>query len=137
MGTRCGDLDPGVIGYLEREEKLSASQIDEILNKKSGLIGLSGISSDMREILEAADSGDRRALLALKTYCYRVRKYVGAYVASLGGMHALVFTGGIGEGSAVVRALALQGLECMGITLDEARNRAACGPGRGVSHLDR
>jgi acetate kinase len=130
MGTRCGDLDPGVIGYLEREEKLSASQIDEILNKKSGLIGLSGISSDMREILEAADSGDRRALLALKTYCYRVRKYIGAYVASLGGMHALVFTGGIGEGSAVVRALALQGLECMGITLDEARNRAACGPGQ-------
>jgi acetate kinase len=128
MGTRCGDLDPGVVGYLEREEKLSAAQIDEILNKKSGLIGLSGISSDMREILEASDKGERRALLALKTYCYRVRKYVGAYVAALGGVNALVFTGGIGEGSAVVRALALQGLECMGITLDEARNREACGP---------
>ncbi len=128
MGTRSGDLDPGVIGYLEREEKLNSSEIDEILNKKSGLIGLSGISSDMREILEASDKGDRRALLALKTYCYRVRKYVGAYVASLGGVNALVFTGGIGEGSAVVRALALQGLECMGLTLDEERNREACGP---------
>ena len=128
MGTRSGDLDPGIISYLEREEKLTPAQIDEILNKKSGLLGLSGISSDMREILAASDKDDRRALLALKTYCYRVRKYVGAYVASLGGVSALVFTGGIGEGSAVVRALALQGLECMGMTLDEARNRDACGP---------
>jgi len=128
MGTRCGDLDPGVIGYLEREEKLTSTQIDEILNKKSGLLGLSGISSDMREILAASDNDDRRALLALKTYCYRVRKYIGAYVASLGGVNALIFTGGIGEGSAVVRTLALQGLECMGITLDQARNREACAP---------
>src|SRR6476646_10584038 len=98
-----------------------------MLNKKSGLLGLSGVSSDMREILTAADQGNRRALLALKTLCYRVRKYIGAYVASLGGLDAVVFTGGIGQGSAVVRALALQGLECMGITLGEQRNRDARG----------
>ena len=122
MGTRCGDLDPGVIGFLERTEKLTPSQIDEILNKKSGLLGLSGISSDMREILKAADEGDRRALLALKTYCYRVRKYIGAFIASLGGVDAVIFTGGIGQGSATVRALALQGLDCMGVTLDQERN---------------
>ena len=98
-----------------------------MLNKKSGLLGLSGISSDMREILKAADEGQHRALLALKAYCYRVRKYLGAYVASMGGLDAVIFTGGIGQGSAEVRALALQGLECMGITLDEQRNRDARG----------
>jgi acetate kinase len=127
MGTRCGDLDPGVLAFLEREEKLTASQSEEVLNKKSGLLGLSGISSDMREILKAADDGHQRALVALKAYCYRVRKYIGAYVASMGGLDAVIFTGGVGQGSAVVRALALQGLECMGITLDDRRNRDARG----------
>jgi acetate kinase len=96
-----------------------------MLNKKSGLLGLSGISSDMREILKAAGEDHHRALLALKTYCYRVRKYIGAYVASMGGLDAVIFTGGIGQGSAEVRALALQGLNCMGIELDAARNRDA------------
>ena len=80
MGTRCGDLDPGVLTFLEREEGLSASQIEELLNKKGGLLGLSGVSNDMREVLRAADQGHRRSLLALKSYCYRVRKYIGAYV---------------------------------------------------------
>ncbi len=127
MGTRCGDLDPGVLAFLEREEKLTASQSEELLNKKSGLLGLSGISSDMREILKAADEGQQRALLALKAYCYRVRKYIGAYVASMGGLDTVIFTGGVGQGSAVIRALALQGLECMGITLDDKRNREARG----------
>jgi len=127
MGTRCGDLDPGVLAFLEREEKLTASQSEEVLNKKSGLLGLSGISSDMREILKAADDGHQRALIALKAYCYRVRKYIGAYVASMGGLDTVIFTGGVGQGSAVVRALALQGLDCMGITLDDKRNREATG----------
>ena len=127
MGTRSGDLDPGVIGYLERTEKLSPEEIDTMLNKKSGLLGLSGVSSDMREVLKAADEGNHRALLALKAFCYRVRKYIGAYVASLGGLDTLVFTGGIGQGSAVVRAFALQGLECMGVTLDPTRNAEAHG----------
>ena len=127
MGTRCGDLDPGIPAFLERSEKLSAAQVEEILNKKSGLLGLSGVSSDMREILKAADDGHRQALLALKAYCYRVRKYIGAYVASMGGLDAVLFTGGVGQGSDVVRALALQGLDCMGIKLDDERNRAARG----------
>jgi acetate kinase len=125
MGTRCGDLDPGVLAFLEREEKLSASKSEEVLNKKSGLLGLSGVSSDMREVLRAADQGHQRALIALKAYCYRVRKYIGAYVASMGGLDTVIFTGGVGQGSAVVRAFALQGLECMGITLDNGRNQDA------------
>jgi acetate kinase len=125
MGTRCGDVDAGVLAYLERTEKLTASQSEELLNRKSGLLGLSGVSSDMREILKAAEHGHHRALLALKTYCYRVRKYIGAYVAAMGGLDAVVFTGGIGQGSAEVRALALQKLDCMGLSLDRQRNRDA------------
>lgn len=124
MGTRSGDLDPGVVTYLQREEGLTYAQIDELLNKRSGLLGLSGCSSDMREILEAAGEGRRRALLTLKTYCYRVRKYLGAYVAAMGGLDTVIFTGGVGQGSATVRALALQRLDCMGIRLDEKRNSA-------------
>jgi acetate kinase len=127
MGTRCGDLDPGVLAFLEREENLTASKSEEVLNKKSGLLGLSGVSSDMREVLRAADQGNQRALVALKAYCYRVRKYIGAYVASMGGLDTVIFTAGVGQGSAVVRALALQGLECMGITLDDKRNNEARG----------
>jgi acetate kinase len=127
MGTRCGDVDAGILAYLERNEGLSASQVEDLLNKRSGLLGLSGVSSDMREIQKAADEGHYRAMLALKAYCYRVRKYIGAYVAAMGGLDAVVFTGGIGQGSAMVRALALQGLSCMGIALDEARNREARG----------
>src|ERR1700747_2011257 len=127
MGTRGGDLDPGVLAFLEREEKLTASKSEDLLNKKSGLLGLSGVSSDMREILRAADQGHQRALIALKAYCYRIRKYIGAYVAAMGGLDTVIFTGGVGQGSAVVRALALQGLECMGIKLDDKRNREASG----------
>jgi acetate kinase len=123
MGTRCGDLDPGVLAFLEREEKLTVSQTEEVLNKKSGLLGLSGVSSDMREVLRAANQGNQRALVAIKSYCYRVRKYIGAYVASMGGLDTVIFTGGVGQGSGVVRALTLQGLECMGIALDVKRNQ--------------
>jgi acetate kinase len=127
MGTRCGDLDFGIAAFLERTEGLTTAQLDELLNKKSGLLGLSGISSDMREIEKAADEGEARALTALKAFCYRVRKYIGAYVASMGGLDVLIFTAGIGQGSAGVRATALQGLRCMGIYLDEKRNRDARG----------
>jgi acetate kinase len=127
MGTRCGDVDAGVLAFLERTGKMSATQSEEMLNKQSGLLGLSGVSSDMREVLKAADEGKPRALLALKTYCYRVRKYIGAYVAAMGGLDTVIFTGGIGQGSAEVRALALQGLECMGIQLDAKRNHEARG----------
>jgi len=127
MGTRCGDVDAGVLAFLERSEGLTATQSEEMLNKKSGLLGLSGVSSDMREVIAAADDGNHRALVALKAYCYRVRKFIGAYVAAMGGVDAVVFTGGIGQGSDMVRALALQGLECMGIKLDAQRNREARG----------
>ena len=127
MGTRCGDLDAGVIGYLQRNAGLDVPAIEEILNKRSGLLGLSGVSSDMREIERAAGDGNANALVALKAFCYRVRKYIGAYVAAMGGLDVLVFTGGIGQGSAGVRSLALQGLEFMGVHLDEKRNREANG----------
>jgi acetate kinase len=127
MGTRSGDVDAGVVTFLERTEGLTAAQCEELLNKQSGLLGLSGISSDMREVLKAASEGHHRALLALKAYCYRVRKHLGAYVAAMGGFDAVIFTGGIGQGSAEVRTLALQGLECMGIQLDDQRNRDARG----------
>ena len=116
-----------MLAFLERTEKLTASQSEELLNTRSGLLGLSGVSSDMREILQAADQNNHRAVLALQTYCYRVRKYLGAYVAAMGGLDTVVFTGGIGQGSAEVRARTLQGLGCMGITLHEQRNREARG----------
>jgi acetate kinase len=127
MGTRCGDVDAGILAFLERTQGLSATQSEALLNEKSGLLGLSGVSSDMREVLAAADQGHSRALVALKAYGYRVRKYIGAYVAAMGGADGVIFTGGVGEGSAEVRALALQGLECMGIRLDPRRNREARG----------
>jgi acetate kinase len=127
MGTRCGDIDPGVLLHLERTEGMDAAQLDEVLNERSGLLGLSGISSDMREIEAAAEAGNRRALLALQAFSYRVRKYIGAYVAALGGLDVLIFTGGIGQGSAAVRSLATQGLDCMGIALDVRRNLEARG----------
>jgi acetate kinase len=98
-----------------------------MLNKKSGLLGLSGFSSDMRELEAAADAGNAGALLAIQVFCYRVRKYIGAYLAAMGGLDVLIFTGGIGQGSDGVRSLALQGLRCMGIHLDEERNREARG----------
>jgi acetate kinase len=127
MGTRCGDIDSGVLAFLARTEGMTAAQLDELLNKQSGLLGLSGISSDMREVETAADDGNARALTAMKTFCYRVRKYIGACVAAMGGLDVLIFTAGIGQGSAGVRAAALQGLRCMGIGLDEVRNRAVDG----------
>ena len=127
MGTRCGDLDPGALLYLRREAGLQTSEVDDLLNKRSGLLGMTGISGDMREVQRAAEAGETRALVALKAFCYRVRKYIGAYVAAMGGLDVLIFTGGIGQGSAEVRSLALQGMEVMGVRLDEQRNREARG----------
>lgn len=127
MGTRCGDVDVGVLAFLERARGLGATDSEHMLNTKSGLLGLSGISSDMREILKAAHQGHERAVLALKAYCYRVRKYIGAYVAAMGGVDAVIFAGGVGQGSAEVRALILEDLDCIGITLDQGRNRGARG----------
>jgi acetate kinase len=122
MGTRVGDLDPGIIPYLMDSEKLTIGQVDEIMNRKSGLLGLSGKSSDMREVLDAAEAGDHRALLAIKVFCYRVKFHVGACLAALGGTDVIVFTGGIGENSRGIRARSLQGLERLGIAVDPVKN---------------
>jgi acetate kinase len=122
MGTRVGDLDPGVIRYLMDTEGLTIAQVDDIMNKKSGLLGLSGKSPDMREVLDAAEAGDARALLAIKVFCYRVKFYIGAYTAAMGGADAIVFTGGIGQNSRGIRARSVQGLERLGIAVDPLKN---------------
>jgi acetate kinase len=125
MGTRSGDVDPGLILHLMRQQKLTADQLDDLLNKQSGLKGISGLSHDMRELESAADAGDRNALIAIQCFCYRAKKYLGAYLAALGGADALIFTGGIGQGSPGTRARVCQGLSGMGILLNEERNREA------------
>ena len=126
MGTRSGDLDPAVIGYLVRREGLSVDEVERLLNERSGLLGVSGLSRDMRELLKAAEGKpDSRAALAVDMFCYRVRKYIGAYLAVLGGADALVFGGGIGERSAVVRARICEGMGWCGLRLDPLRNQAA------------
>ena len=125
MGTRSGDLDPAVVGHLVRKEGLSIDEVERLLNERSGLLGVSGLSRDMRELLNAAEGKpDSRAALALDIFCYRVRKYIGAYLAVLGGADALVFGGGIGERAAVIRARICDGMDWCGIRLDPARNQA-------------
>ncbi len=123
MGTRSGDCDPGLIGYLARHVGWSIDQIDRLLNERSGLLGLSGRSSDMREVLSAAAEHDRRAELALAVFCYRARKYLGAYLAVLGGADAVVFSGGIGERAPDIRARICDGMDWCGLRLDPDRNR--------------
>ncbi len=127
MGTRCGDLDPAVIPYLINEMGLSADQVDELLNEHSGLLGVSGVSSDMRDICAAVRTGNDRAQLAVDIFCYRIKKYVGAYAAVMGGVDAVVFTAGIGENVPEVRASAVIGLEHLGLHLDEAANQGLSG----------
>ncbi|MBC7929318.1 MAG: acetate kinase, partial [Rubrivivax sp.] len=137
MGTRSGDVDPAIGDYIGAKEGLSAQEVDSILNKQSGLIGISGLTNDMRELLdEARESDDRRARLAIEIFCYRVRKYVGAYMAALGGADALVFTGGIGENSAEIRARVCDGLEWMGVELDAARNEEMVARREGLISLE-
>jgi acetate kinase len=127
MGTRCGDIDPALHFYLLRETGKSPDELDALFNKQSGLRGICG-TNDMREVLERADAGEERAQLAVDMYCYRVKKYIGAYVAALGGVDALVFTAGIGEHAAPIRERCCQGLSGIGITLDPERNRTEVPP---------
>ncbi|MBI3928267.1 MAG: acetate kinase [Armatimonadetes bacterium] len=123
MGTRCGDIDPSIAEYLCHVEGLTVSQVDTILNKSSGLLGLSGLTGDMRELLEErAENQDRRARLAIDIFCRRVQKYIGAYKAVLKRTDAVVFTGGIGQNSPEVREQVLSGMESLGICLDPQRN---------------
>ena len=121
MGTRSGDLDPAILLYLGRAGGMDMDELDTLLNKQSGLKGICG-ENDMRTIGEAAERGESRAQLALTMFCYRIRKYIGAYMAALGGVNCIVFTGGIGENAANVRKMICQGMERLGITLDEERN---------------
>lgn len=123
MGTRCGDIDPGILPYLQHATGMTIDAFERMINRESGLLGLSGISSDMRVVSQAADGGNHRALLAVKIFAYHVRKTIGAYVAAMQGLDAVIFTGGIGQGSASIRGLCCQGLSCMGITIDQKKNR--------------
>ncbi len=132
MGTRSGDLDPGLILHLFSMGK-STEEVETMLNKESGLKGLSGLSSDMRELEKAADAGHTGALLAIQSFCYRVRKYVGAYMASMSGLDVLVFTAGIGENSAGIRSRICHGLSCLGIEIDDEKNRRPISEGEGAA----
>ena len=121
MGTRSGDLDPAILFYLGRESGMDMETLDTLLNKKSGLKGICG-ENDMRRISKAAENGDHQANLALTMFCYRLKKYIGAYMAALGGTDCIVFTGGIGENSATIRQQSCHGLEGLGVTLDAEKN---------------
>ena len=123
MGTRCGDIDPAVVPYLMERLGLDPDGIDELMNKRSGLLGVSGVSNDMRDVQKAAAEGNDRARAAVELFCYRVRKYIGAYAAAMGGIDAVVFTAGIGENDPLVRSKSLEGLEFLGLAIDEAKNQ--------------
>lgn len=125
MGTRSGDLDPAVVLYIAGKEGLTMSEVNALLNKHSGLVGISGVSSDMREIISEMKNGNPRAKLAFEIFCYRVKKYIGAYTAVMGGVDAIVFTGGIGENSPDVRKKTCEGLEFLGIKIDEEKNNSS------------
>ena len=135
MGTRSGDLDPAILDFLAIKEGLSTRELDSMLNKQSGLLGVSGLTADMRELLaEEAENGDRRARLALDLFCYRVKKYLGAYLAAMNGADAVVFTGGIGENSPAIRARICAEMSWLGIEVEDERNRSLSG---GEGRIDR
>jgi acetate kinase len=123
MGTRSGDIDPGVLLYLLEEKKMTVAEVSGLLNKKSGLLGVSGLSEDMQDLL-SREKDDSGAALAVELFCHRAKKYLGAYAAALGGLDLLVFTGGIGEHAAQVRERICSGLEFMGLVMDSAANQA-------------
>ncbi len=130
MGTRSGDVDAAIIDFIAAKEGSSIHEVENLLNKQSGLLGISGLTNDMRELLdEAREHRDRRALLAIDIFSYRVKKYIGAYLAAMNGADAVIFTGGIGENSPEIRARICSGLEWLGLELDEERNKA-CVRGR-------
>jgi acetate kinase len=137
MGTRSGDIDPAIIDFVAAKEGLSAQEVETLLNKQSGLLGISGLTNDMRELLdEAHESDDRRACLAIEIFCYRARKYIGAYLAAMNGADAVIFTGGIGENSAEIRARICDGLKWLGIELNAERNEAHRGGVEGLISQD-
>jgi len=136
MGTRCGDIDPSVILQIMGREELSLHEANSLLNKHSGLQGLSGTSSDMRDLIEKGGKDNERVSLAIDVYCYRLTKYIGAYAAALGGLDALVFTAGVGENSPLIRGKVCAGLEFLGIELDPGANEQAVGKEALISRKD-
>jgi len=122
MGTRCGAIDPAIVPFMMECENLNTDEVNNLMNKKSGLLGISGVSNDLRSVQEAAEAGNERALLAIDMYAKAVKKYVGIYLAALGGADGIVFTAGIGENSAMMRAKILEGLEGLGIVIDAEKN---------------
>ena len=124
MGTRTGDLDPAALLFVMSREEIGIEEANSLINKHSGLHGISGVSNDMREIESQAQAGNSRAQLALDVFCYRVRKYIGAYTAAMGSLDGVVFTGGIGENSAIVRSRSVEGLKFLGLELDQEKNAA-------------
>ncbi len=133
MGTRSGDIDPAAVDYLRAKLNLNADEVVNYLNKKCGMLGISGFSSDCRDLTESASTGNERARLALEMVAYRVKKYVGSYIAVLGGVDAIVFTGGIGEHSALIRGLVMEGMEYCGAQIDASKNENA---GDGIVELN-
>lgn len=128
MGTRSGDLDPAIVSVIARKEGMSSSEVDTLLNTQSGLLGISGLTNDMRELqAELKEHDDRRVRLAVEIFCYRASKYIGAYLAAMGGADAVVFTGGIGENSPEVRARICGGMDWAGLRLDSAKNQETVG----------
>ncbi|MDE7090266.1 MAG: acetate kinase, partial [Bacteroidales bacterium] len=136
MGTRTGDLDLGVVLTIMQDEHLTPDQATALFNKKSGMQGVSGVSSDMRDLWAAAESGNDRARLALDMFIYRVKKYIGAYAAAMGGADIILFTGGIGENDFHVRARVCEGLEFMGVSLDKKINDGLRGEDTVISAAD-
>jgi acetate kinase len=137
MGTRSGDVDPAVLGFVGAKEGLSPHEVETMLNKQSGLLGVSGLTHDMRVLQDEVEKhDDRRAKLAIDIFCYRARKYIGAFLAAMGGADAIVFTGGIGENSAMVRAGICEGLGWAGLSLDAARNEKTIGVEGMISRED-
>jgi acetate kinase len=137
MGTRCGDIDPAIVDFITAKEGLSPREADSLLNKQSGLLGISGLTNDMRELIEeATDNNDRRARLAIEIFCYRARRYIGSYLAAMGGADAIIFTGGIGENAAEVRARICDGLQWMGLELDSEQNRSYFSGREGIISKD-
>ncbi len=123
MGTRIGDLDAGVLLYIKRKEEISANTLNTLINKHSGMLGVSGVSSDMREITEASKNGNERAQIALEMFAYRIKKYIGAYTAAMGGVDIIVFTGGIGENADNIREMVMKDFEYLGIEFDFNKNK--------------
>jgi acetate kinase len=125
MGTRSGDIDPAIVGYIARRTGMNIKEMDTYMNKKSGMLGISGVSSDFRDLSAAANEGNERAELALKVFAYHVKKYIGAYAASLDGVDAIVFTAGVGENDRGMRERILTGLDYLGVDVDFDYNRNA------------